>query len=279
MTAAPLIERQAAGRAYRGVSCSADKPKPLFVNARVRGRVDVDGRALRIRAAGRSETRYPLERVSRVIAGPELDWSAQALRACFEHSIPVVVVSEDGTPLGSLQPALARASSLAEALEEVLERPDWPELYGCWVRAARMRMLSAWRREMLARSASNEPGTYAELVRRYVYGAPDLSALGEGMGICRGALHALAVEAIGRWGMKPIFWGCGGRALNLLADLETMLELRLLLEASGTMRSGIADEPAALRVLQAMGGALGDEVEKALLSLARRVRQVLAEWR
>src|SRR6266436_4062173 len=99
--------------------------RPLFLRPALRARVDADGPALRVRAERRAEARFPLDRVSRIVASARVNWSADALRACLERAIPIVIVTEEGAPLGSIQPAQVHASRLAEALEELLDWPDW----------------------------------------------------------------------------------------------------------------------------------------------------------
>lgn len=253
--------------------------RPLYLCARVKAQVDADGPALRVRSAGRAEARYPLYRVSRVIASSRVDWSAAALQACLETGIPIVIVAGSGAPLGSFQPASVRASRLAEDMDEFLDRPDGREIYETWMRAARMRVLGEWR---TGREAAGDPlaaGVFKELVRRYVYGPADATPFGEPTGLWRGALCALAAEALRRAGLQPVHWASGGRALNLLDDLTRLLELRLRLEVGAGMEHGLAGEPVVLRVFHALSGRLEEQCGRVLASLARRVKQVLAEWR
>src|SRR5437899_3127168 len=143
--------------------------RPLFLGPMLRARLDADGPALRVRAVQRAETRFPLDRVSRIVASARVNWSGDALRACLQSAIPIVIVSEDGSPLGSVHPARLQGSRLAEALEELLDRPDWRDIYGCWLRAAHMRLLAEWRRARQGPGAPPNPRAYQELVRRHVY--------------------------------------------------------------------------------------------------------------
>lgn len=46
--------------------------RPLYLCARLKARVDADGPALRVRSLGQAEVRYPLYRISRVIANTRL---------------------------------------------------------------------------------------------------------------------------------------------------------------------------------------------------------------
>lgn len=261
------------------VRSAGDPRRPLFLGARLRGRVDTDGPALRIRAAGRAEARYPLARVSRVIASPRVDWSATALRACMDNGVPIVIVGDDGEPIGSFHPAQARISRLAEDIEELLDRPDWPELYGTWLRAARMRVMREWHEGRPAEGDARAAREFGEAIRRYVYGPCGERPLGDSGGWWRGALHALAAGALRRAGVQPVYWGAGAQALRLLGDLASLLELRLRLDVSEGMEHGLEGEAVVLRVFQALSETLEALAARSLESLARRFKQVLSEWR
>jgi hypothetical protein len=240
--------------------------------------VEADGPALRVRATGRPETRYPLYRVSRVIASTCVNWSAAALESCLQSGIPIVIVRTNGEPVGSVHPVSLRPSPASEALKELLDRTDWREIYGNWLRARRMKVLASWRREMVASGKAFAPGEFAELVRTWVYGRGDTTALGAETGIWRGALRALAASGLRRWGLDPVYWGAGGIPLDLLGDVTRILELRLRLEVRPEMQSSLGGEEIALKVFHSVSAVLEHETDRVLLSLARRVKQVLSEW-
>lgn len=253
--------------------------RPLYLCARLKARVDADGPALRVRSAGRAETRYPLYRVSRVIANTRVDWGAAALQACLESGIPIVIVAGSGEPLGSVQPARVSASRLSEDLEELLDRPDWREIYDNWLRTTRMRVLGEWRTEREAAGDPLAPGEFREMVRGLVYGRADAIQFEEATGLWRAALCALAATGLRRAGLQPVHWGAGGTALHLLDDVAWVLELKLRLEVRGAMEQALTDEAVTLRVFHALSDKLEVQCGRILLSLARRVKQVLAEWR
>lgn len=256
-----------------------DCRRPLYLCARHKARVDVDGPALRVRSAGRAEARYPLYRVSRVIASNRVDWSAAALEACMQTGIPVVIVAASGTPLGWVQPAQLAASRLGEDIDELLDRPDWREIYDNWLRAARMRVLRDWQRETEAAGKSFAPGELAEMVRKFVYGHTDAIWFEEETGLWRTAVLTLAAASLRRAGVQPVLWGAGGTALSLLDDVARLLELRLRLEVRERMEQALNGEALALRVFHSMSDKLESLCGRILLSLGRRVKQVLAEWR
>ena len=254
-----------------------DCRRPLYLCARHKARVDADGPALRVRSSGRAEARYPLYRVSRVIASNRVDWSAAALEACLDAGIPIIIVASSGAPLGSVQPARASDSPLASAIDELLDRPDWREIYDNWLRATRMRVLAEWKAERNAAGIPLAPGEFSELVRKFVYRPAEAIPFEEATGLWRTAVCALAATALTRVGLRPVHWG--GTAVNLLDDLARLLEVRLRLEVSSSMEQALDGEALALRVFHAMSDKLDAQCGRALLSLARRAKQVLAEWR
>lgn len=253
--------------------------RPLYLCARLKARVDADGPALRVRSAGRVEARYPLYRVSRVIASNRVDWSAAALEACLQAGIPIVIVAGSGAPLGSVQPACVAASRISEDIEELLDRPDWREIYDNWLRAARMRVLSEWRMQRDAAGDPLAPGEFKEMVRSQVYGRADVIPFEQSTGLWRAALCALAATGLRRAGLQPVYWGAGGTALHFLDDMARVLELRLRLEVRVSIEQALNGEALALRVFHSISDKLDVQSGRILLSLARRVKQVLAEWR
>ena len=257
---------------------AAECRRPLYLCARLKARVDADGPALRVRSTGRAEARYPLYRVSRVIAGTRVDWSAAALQACLESGIPIVIVAGSGAPLGSVQPVCASASRLSDDIEELLDRPDWREIYDNWLRAARMRVLGEWRTEREAAGDRLALGEFKEMVRKFVYSSAAAVPFEEATGLWRAALCGLAAATLRRAGLQSVHWGAGGTALPLLDDVARVLELRLRLEVGPQMEHGLSGEAVTLRVFHAMSEKLDVQCRRMLLSLARRVKQVLAEW-
>ena len=252
--------------------------RPLYLRPLLKARVDADGPALRVRSADRAEARYPLYRVSRVISSNRVDWSAAALEACLQSGIPIVIVAGSGAPLGSVQPARVAASRLSEDIDELLDRPDWRETYDNWLRATRMRVLGEWRTQREAAGDPPAPGEFREMVRRLVYGRADAIPLEEATGLWHAALCGLAATGLRRAGLQAVHWGAGGTTLHLLDDVARVLELRLRLEVRGAMEQALNAEALALRVFHSISDKLDVQCGRILLSLARRVKQVLAEW-
>jgi hypothetical protein len=262
-----------------GAAAGTASRRPLFLSPGLRARVDADGPALRVRAERRAETRFPLDRVSRIVVGMRVNWSAEALHACLERAIPIVIVTEDGAPLGSIQPARAPDSPLACRLEELLDWPDWRDIYDCWLRAARMRVLGLWRRAREAEGTAPDPRIYRDLVKRYLYPVERTPAKQVMTGLWRGAVYALAAETTQRWGIHHVMWGSGEDAIDLRRDLADLMELRLRLEVREAAEASLKSEAALLLVFHALTKKLEWEAARAMYSLARRVNEVLSGCR
>jgi hypothetical protein len=257
--------------------------RPLFLGARLRARIDADGPGLRVRGEGRAEARFPLDRLSRVVAGARVHWSAEALRACLESAIPVVILREDGSPLGSIQPARLRRARLAEALDELLERPDWLDVYRCWLRSARMRVLTDWRRSEPGKAAADLRG-YGGLASLQIHGGcaepggSGASSVPRMGAFWRGLVYSLATQALLRWGVLNVMWGAGGEPLDLRDDVAELMELRLRLQISDHAEGALRGERERLLVFNAVSEKLDLTAACAMRSLARRVKEALCEW-
>jgi hypothetical protein len=141
-----------------------------------------------------------------------------------------------------------------------------------------MHIAAEWRRAREAEGRAIEAHVYDQLVRTQVYRRQQAPASGEMRGLWRSAVYALAAGTTARWGLPATMWGYGGVALELTRDLSDLLELRLRLEVYADMEAALKDEATMLFVLQALTEKLEREAFRAMRSLARRVKEVLAEW-
>lgn len=253
--------------------------RPLFLRPPLGARVDADGPALRVRAERRAEIRFPLDRVSRILASAQVSWSADALRACLERAIPIVIVNADGSSLGSIQPVHVRASPLEEALAELLDWPNWLDIYTCWLRAARMRVLADWRRACEAEGIPPDPRLYRDLIKTYLYPVATPPARQVMGGLWRGAVYALAAEITQRWGIPGVIWGPGRNSIDLQRDLADLMELRLRLEVGEQPEGALKGEAMMLLVIHTQTNKLESAASRAIRSLARRVNEVLSGCR
>lgn len=252
---------------------------PLYLYGRNKTRVGVDGPALLVQRANKSPARYPLARLSRVISGASVEWTAAALALCLEHELPIVFLDRAGEPAGYLHPVQAKPSRLDALIRELLARPDGMTQYAQWLRAERMRVLRLWRQVQEAAGGSVASEDYRELARRHVYaGEPALLGLA-GERLYQSAVHAYALEQVQRAGLRVIYWAHDGLPLLLAADLAGLLALALMLELRGLGGAVQGDDAALLRVLHSYGRSLAERCERIFASLHRRLSELLDEWR
>jgi len=142
-----------------------------------------------------------------------------------------------------------------------------------------MRVLAEWRRARQGEGAAPDPYAYRELVRRHVYCRQTESPKNGMRGLWRAAVYALAAATTARWGLPPLLWASGDEPLDLPRDLSDLLELRLRLEVYQEMEAALKNEATMLFVLQSLTEKLELEAGRAMRSLARRVNEVLTQWR
>ena len=252
---------------------------PLYLYGQNPTQVGADGPALAVRIAHKATLRYPYARLARVIAGPRVEWQAQALVACQREGLPSVFRDGAGAPTGYLQPVLGKPSRLDSVIEEMLDRADWAMHYSHWQRAERMNLVQDWRRARLAAGKEVEEDDFQELVRQHVYRPESEDFFFAPSGPQAGALTAYALQTLHRAGLKPRYWGSHGDPLELAADLTRLLSLALHLEMQGLGSSLHGEQAALLRVLHSFGPRIDQILTHLLGSLHRRLKSLLEEWR
>jgi antitoxin (DNA-binding transcriptional repressor) of toxin-antitoxin stability system len=88
----------------------------------------LDGPALRLRRTGRADVFAPLPRLARVVVhGPRVQWRTEALLACAEAGVPVLLLGGRGVLSAVLVPVAppAQRSDLAAALDAAATMPGF----------------------------------------------------------------------------------------------------------------------------------------------------------
>jgi hypothetical protein len=252
---------------------------PLYLRGSAPTQVDADGPALLMRVQYQSAQRYPLARLSRIIAAQRVEWRSAALNACQHAHLPIVFLDNKGEPAGYLYPMQGKPSRLNQLIEEVLERDDWAEHYLNWLRAERMGLVRAWWHErQQAGEALNEAELH-EQIRRHVYHAEENTPVLPPGSPQIAALTAHVLHSLHQAGLKSCYWGAQGQPLDLTDDLRHLLELALALEMHGLGERLHGEDAALLRILHAYAERLPGLLEHLYGSLHRRLRTLLEEWR
>jgi hypothetical protein len=113
--------------------------KPLYLDPKVPTRVVLEGPALTILVPGQAARQLPLRRISRILVNARTEWSTAALLACAERGISLVFVDRTGEVRARLLGTPGERQELRQRLLDLLDRPDWRDLYGTWRHAQEIR--------------------------------------------------------------------------------------------------------------------------------------------
>lgn len=254
---------------------------PLYLRGTVSTCVTVDGDAILVKRHESAPLRYPFARISRVLSGARVEWTARAIAACLRRDIPIVFVDHAGHPHGYLNAIQRKPSRLDDLLDEALSHPESFRQHESWLRAERMRVLFRWREDRAAHGRSINEIEYRLLVRQHVYERenPACSPAPFANEALHGAIYGYALEQINRAGARPCYFGLDGASLNLLEDLTSLLELGLELDVRG-LGSTIApgSDALTLTVLHAFDPILKERCRLILGRLHRHIRERIEQW-
>ena len=106
--------------------------KPLYIDGNEARHVSLDGPALKVQQPSCAALRFPLARISRVVASGGVSWSTEALLACADAGIVVCFLHANGRPRARWIGRPASRSTFSQHWRDFLDRPDWAERYGNW---------------------------------------------------------------------------------------------------------------------------------------------------
>lgn len=194
---------------------------------------------------GEAVRRYPLCRVSRILAGGHSLWEVCALSACLERGIPVTFVGRTGSAAGLALPLRSNGWGLNRRLEEFLARPDWKGLYENWRRAAERREILRALRHLQLRVPDLRPGP----VRRFLEGrlAAPAECLRRADRYWMTLLVSMVAERLSALGLRPTAAMGRRSGFDLLTDFAAILawglwgevERQLPPEPGRSVKSGI----------------------------------------
>ncbi|MDA8192309.1 MAG: hypothetical protein M0Z68_12775 [Gammaproteobacteria bacterium] len=248
--------------------------QPLYLTARRRSVVDSDGRSLWVSPTTGPVARFPLSRLSRVVARGVLQWRQAALVALIRADIPLVVLAKD-EPLAVLSPMPRLPHPCGTRLEEIVCQPGWEVRYQNWLRSARMRVLTAWSQAQESAATPVSEETFRALVRACVYQHPETAF---SSGLVRGALAAIASRCLSRAGLQLSYWGFGGSLLDLAADLTGLLDIALSLECGAWMAQAHGNDEALLSLVYPAIDEVAKLAPQLLGHFGRWVQETADSW-
>jgi hypothetical protein len=167
----------------------------------------LDGPSLRLRRVGVADVFAPLPRLARVVVhGSRVQWRTEALLACAEAGVPVLLLSGRGALRAVLVPVLppAQRRDLAALLEAAATVPGFRAMLEDFCRAElRRAAIAALRAEGIRpETVDLRPGMPA---RRWQGGAEGVEARCFAWQVLRGLGSAAIAEGLARRGVGPQF--------------------------------------------------------------------------
>ena len=236
----------------------------------------LDGPALRLRRSGVADVFAPLPRLARVVVhGPRVQWRTEALMACAEGGVPVLLLSGRGALVAVLVPSLppAQRQGLAAVLDAAATLPGFQDMLEDFCRAEIRRAgLETLRAEgRCADGLDLRPGALSRLW----LGAAD------GRGLCaapwqvlRGLGAAAIAEGMIRRGVGPQFLArrSGGFPLPELLSEALCLPLCPALVRLAPDLAARPERMVRCRLIRLFEGAdLSDRCDRMLARLALRL--------
>jgi hypothetical protein len=250
---------------------------PLYLKGGNACHIDLQGPALTYRKGHANPLRYPLERISRIIAASTINWSGRALHACMEAQIPVVIIDKEQHPAGYIQPRVAHKSDLDRMLRQWIDHPEWHDQINNWQRRQRMWIYKQWFNRQLAEGKSHTNDDFQQGLRRYVQqSSGELSHIADPL--YHTIIDAITSHKLQQAGVSARYIGHGGEMLDLRQLIAQLLELALIIEFNALTTTKAEDPATRLRIIHAFTDILGEFARIILGSLHQYARARLEEW-
>ncbi len=107
----------------------------LYLNGEREVEVTLEENTLVIRVADQADRLFPLARVAQITADVRVNWQSRALMACAREGIGVAFREPQGALIGRLVGQGSERQGLMQQFANLLQRPDWPELYPSMIQA------------------------------------------------------------------------------------------------------------------------------------------------
>lgn len=106
--------------------------KTLYLSGDAAGKIHLDGPSLVYQSGVRSAQRFPLPRISRIVAAPGAALNWDALLACARHRVSVFVQNRCGDLQAVWAPCPPRHTSLGALVDDWLDSGHWRRTWQDW---------------------------------------------------------------------------------------------------------------------------------------------------
>lgn len=114
--------------------------RPLYVVATGDTHVRLDGAALSVQRDERAARLFPLQRLSRIYSGTDVQWTTEALLACADIGIGILFVDRQGAIGARLLGRPGARDEMLLRFSEFLLLPQAPDMYQHWLQGMRRRI-------------------------------------------------------------------------------------------------------------------------------------------
>jgi len=203
-------------------------PKPVHIEPSRRAWVDLDGASLRIRRPGQAPAWVPLRRLSRLTLSTRVEITMEALLACAERGIVIVVHDDREIPVARVVGRVTDRTGFRQRLADLTWQPDWRAQYHEWRKAMQHRVATVVARRLgLPSEIHRKPRVLAALLRY------DIRRVA-GEQIERQTRHLFRQQALSWTQHRLLQLGCGAEdelwltgSPDLSQDLADLLAFRL----------------------------------------------------
>jgi hypothetical protein len=211
--------------------------RALYLGAAVPKRVSCTEQALVVTNARAQTWRYPLARVARVVSSPAVDWTGAALALCLRNGISIAWTGTRGDTLGVSLPARRGESSVANALEVLMESPQGRQRYDNWLRCRRMATLKQWAQES---PDGFSPQRWEDRKREWVYAGEYTEHLPAWLrSLCMGYVASQMHHS----GIPAVLWDADARRADIDEDLCNLVWADMNLRSGNLADSGEGERP------------------------------------
>lgn len=203
--------------------------KPCYLHIRKGMEIKHDGPTLSVVVPGKSAVLIPLHRISRMVISGSPEFSVSTLLVCAESGIAVTFLHNDGAIKAHLCGPSMTKIDLFTCLRDLLDRPDWAQLYGNWLASA-----NSHARRALCKKLELQPDRLSVVQICTVLDAHMERFVSAGQrGYLQRRLHSLCSNLINavlqQVGMTPTYNRYISQHLDISGDFSDLLVLSLQL--------------------------------------------------
>jgi len=191
--------------------------------------VQLEGPALKVKSESVATKRFPLSRISRVVARSDfVIWSTDAILACMRSGISITFLNRSGDPEGFCYGNRHIENSFGNNLREFLEFDNWREYYEIWIDAEERRfILDTLVRMAIAMPDNLRASAVRSTIRNEMVRYLDKEVIREAYQVYEGLLQTWVPSGLLSRGVPADLLSWKRRGFNLSEDVARILQWSL----------------------------------------------------